>query len=257
MNDIISYIIQARHAGINDNDIRQNLIMSGWKIEDIDESFHQTTNASYYVSQDPNTIQPSEGVINYPEQSNFQLPPVQSNNADSKSGIGSFKRPNKKVFFALILVVIIVVAASLVFAHGPKSSYNKTAQSFISAIQDKNKTLADSLESTEGQAYFKTGTDDPSFYDTCQQSGAFCTNFFKASNISKAKKTVHSYKSNAGVEGKEVTYTEQGSLNSSSLKCSDNSSTELNLALVPNASSWQIDYVNVSINAGSDNCGSS
>jgi len=262
MNEINSYIIQARHAGINDNDIRQNLIMSGWKIEDIDLSFHETTSESYFVSQNPNVSQFNEGVVTYPEQSNFQLPPVQDNNVRTKSRIGflsRIKRPfSSKLFISLILAVIIVAAAIITFtSFGPKSGYDKTVQSFISAIQDNNKSLADSLESSQGKTYFKNGTGDSSFYDTCKQSGSFCTSFFKSSNISKAKKTVHSYKSSSGVKGKVITYTEQGSLNTTSEKCSNNSSTELNLALVPSGSSWLIDYINISINAGSNNCGSS
>jgi hypothetical protein len=248
MNDINTYIVQARHAGVDDNEIRDNLVLTGWRIEDIDKAFQETTSSDLFVSQNPSNqsyaSQPNDNSVSH------QLPAVQTNYERSKSRFNPFSSLRNiigpRTFGLLALILVIVAVVIFMFVVVDKPGYSKTAQKFISAIQDKNKTDADTLENSQALSYFKQTTGDSSFYDSCVQSGSFCTNFFKS--IGNATKTVHSYTSSSGIKGKEITYTENVTAGGFSQKCINDSTTVLNLSLVPSGNTWLIDYANISIN---------
>lgn len=121
------------------------------------------------------------------------------------------------------------------------TGYEDIVNQFITAIQNKDKKTADSLESLAFQASTKKDSDTTSFYDACQQAGEFCTASFSSQYLAKATKVTQDYTAANGTKGKKIIYTiNQSSGNGQGV--SSNSTTEITLAAIPSGSSWLIDF---------------
>lgn len=116
-------------------------------------------------------------------------------------------------------------------------------------MQNKDKASADSLFTKEFQAVIKASTDNASssFYDTCVQSGEFCTSYFSEATVSKYDKKYQEYTAKNGTKGKQAVYTaSETSSNNQGANCNSKSTTTMTIALIPSGSSWLIDNLDQS-----------
>jgi hypothetical protein len=169
MDQLSEYINRAVQAGQSENRIRNDLLIAGWQTDQVDSAL--AARLSKYRS--------SSGVLSSLVQDNpliddkpnpYQLPPVQNPSALN------FNRRNKLgtkiiVSFSLLILVFMSVAAYEVFVSG--TSYQSVAQQFIIAMQQKNKKLADSLESPSAKVYLLKNEGNSSFYSSCTSSGNY------------------------------------------------------------------------------------
>lgn len=170
---------------------------------------------------------------------------------------------NQLGFSVIELVLLSVMLAAvgsigfIVYRDHAKVNYQAQINNFITDVQNKNKTKADSLESPAFKAYSQKIAGNTSFYDACQRIGSLCTPLFDASFINKATKTYQDYKSSSGTKGKQITYTLKQSLSGSAAGgqgCSSESTNTLVIAVVPHGNTWLIDSVTPTINANANLC---
>ncbi len=122
------------------------------------------------------------------------------------------------------------------------------SQLFIKAIQNKDKTAADLLESTSAKATFLASNGSASFYDTCQNVGQKCTVFFSSGFITKSVKTYKAYTAQDGAKGQTITYSVKTF--SHSPNCTTSSINSLEMNLVPSGHNWLVDNITTSTSAG-------
>jgi hypothetical protein len=246
-----TYIQQARKQGQTDEQIRQSLIASGWNAEQV-SSVLMGTVASSSV-QLPTPV--SQPVVYQAATAVMQNTEVGKNPMITPSQVTTSSKRRPKLPLTLVgLIILLLIIGSSVFAlFGHKTSYPRVIQEFITAVQKKDKTTADSLESPAMKAYGQKNVGTPSFYAACQQAGDFCTPLFTSSFLDKASKTYKSYTASNGTKGEEVVYALKQSLNNGN-GCTSSSINTLTIAVVPKGSTWQIDYADPTINASSNAC---
>jgi hypothetical protein len=115
------------------------------------------------------------------------------------------------------------------------------SQKYIKAIQNKDKTVADSLETPAAKAAFLKQNGAASFYDTCQSTGQICTAFFVPAFVNKTVKTYKAYTAQDGTKGQEIIYTQKTKSGSST--CPSTSTTTLTMDLVPSGHTWLVDNI--------------
>lgn len=186
-------------------------------------------------------------------------------------------KPKKTVLAAALVVLLIVIGggAYAFFGRNQKpasqpnvansaqstasspTGYESTIQKFITAVENKDKATADSLESPAAKATFKQYAGTESFYDSCQQSGVLCTGIFKPSYLSKATQTPKDYKASNGTKGKEIVYAVKQSLSGAAAGgqgCSSQGETDLTIAVVPSGRSWLVDNVDMGFSGSANAC---
>jgi hypothetical protein len=239
MDELQTFIEQAHQQGQTDEHIRQTLIASGWKIEQVDGAFATTQNPA---------LAPAAAVA--------PLPAAAAQPTARRPELSAMPKQKSKLSIAMLclLLLIVVIAGSSYVIFGQKTSYKTVAQKFVTAVQDKDKKTANSLESpamqAEGKKYFR----DSSFYDDCQQEGDLCTPFFTNFYLSKATKTYEGYTASNGVKGEQVVYKLKQTLSGGSAGCTSSSTNTLTISLIPKGSSWLIDDVSPTINANGQLC---
>jgi hypothetical protein len=230
-----TYIQQARQQGQNDAQIHQSLVAAGWAPEQISSAL---SHASPQVSPAGNV--------------------GQNNIVSAQQPIAAKRSIQKlKLLIPVIVMLIVLISSGAYALFGHQTSYQTVIQDFIVAVQKKDKANADNLESPALQAYGKKNVGSSSFYDTCQQAGQLCTPLFSSSFLSKATKTYKNYTASNGTKGKEIIYTEKQSLSGAQAGgagCSSNSTSTLAIAAVPKGSSWLIDHIDPNISFSANLC---
>jgi hypothetical protein len=227
MDQLNTYIQQARQQGYADDQIRQSLIGAGY------------TN----------------------DQVNSVLGPATLPAFGQPQAVAKAKKKPKLLIVAVCLVVFLVAVVGAAFAFaGHKTSYQSVIQQYVTDVADKNKSAAVALESPALDADLKKKVDITNFYSFCQQTGQLCTPFFKASFLDKATKSYKAYKGLNGVEGHELVYTLKQSLGGAQAGgqgCTSSSTNTLTIGVVPKGNSWLVDWVEPAINASANLCSSS
>lgn len=188
-------------------------------------------------------------------QNPFQASPI-SGSAPSPTP----KHKSKKPLFAIgLLVVLVIIIGGVTYAMlGQKTSYQSVVQKFITAVQNKDKTTADSLESPAMKSVGQKTVGSSSFYAVCQQAGQLCMPLFSNSFLDKSTKSYKSYTAKNGAKGREVVYSLKQSASPSQAggqSCGNGSSvSSLTIDVVPNGSSWLVDNVNPALNASANLC---
>jgi hypothetical protein len=242
MDQLSEYINRAVQAGQSENRIRNDLLIAGWQTDQVDSAL--AARLSKYRS--------SSGVLSSLVQDNpliddkpnpYQLPPVQNPSALN------FNRRNKlgtKIIVSFSLLILVFVSGT---------SYQSVAQQFIIAMQQKNKKLADSLESPSAKVYLLKNEGNSSFYSSCTSSGNYCSKFFTKVNLAHATMTVQNYTLAGNQQGKQLTYTEkQASISQTSKGCQGSSSYILVIDELPQGSSWQINNVSINLSGSTGLC---
>jgi hypothetical protein len=274
MEQINNYVIEARTAGQSDEQIRQSLVTAGWPEQQIDAAIPASsvnTVQSLAGPQAQPMLNPAaiDSTMPQPQPLPTNPQPASTNPLFNQKPvanpqpISSYQSPhtqpqektkfNKRLLMiGLGILLIVIIASSAIALFGKKSSYQTAANEFISAIQNKDKAKADSLESPAAQSYFKKYGQNASFYTICERSGDFCTPLFTASNISDSTKTVNSYTAKNGIKGEAITYTRKQTTGTGSCKTSGEST--LTIDLTPARGSWLIDNVNPNVSFDAKLC---
>jgi hypothetical protein len=243
MDQLSSYIRQARELGQTDDRIGDDLVTAGWSPDQVNS----------YLSRPVTVLTDSPSLISQNNPSPYQLPPVQMPTQSSSKA----SNPPRRLIIALsalILLVILGIAISKLFES--KSGYQQVASQLVNAVQAKDKSKADSLESTAAKTYFEKTAGDSSFFDSCNKAGEFCTGFFNKTNLAKSTKSVGDYTSASGQPGKKVIYVETEKSNTSTDSKCNNSNYSLEIDLVPNSQSWQVNNVLLKFNSSDNLCAS-
>jgi hypothetical protein len=172
--------------------------------------------------------------------------------------------PKEPILFPVILLIIVLVigsgigvATGLKLRHSASSnSYQVVIEKFITAIQHKDKTTADALESPAAKTLFQKNNGSASFYDGCQKSGGFCQALFSQSALAKAPKTYKKYTASNGTKGEEVTYLVNPFDNAdvTTPGCNSPTITNLTVAVIPTGGSWLIDTIDEQLAASAGVC---
>jgi hypothetical protein len=246
MEQINTFIQQARQQGQTDEQIRQSLLASGWNIEQVNAAL---------ISNNPQVSQAFSSPLNQPPfatpaqnvgQPNFStLAPVQN--------VSKRKKISLPLVLTVIVLLLLIVGGSTFALLSHTTNYQSVIQQFVTAIENKNKTTADTLESpafkTTAEKYYKTD----SFYSVCKQTGDLCTPLFTPQFLNKATKTYKDYTATNGTKGKEVIYSLKQAASGTQAGgkgCSYNTKSTLTIAVVPHGNSWLVDSANPSIISG-------
>lgn len=242
MEQINTYIEQSRQNGQTDEQIRQALIASGWNAEQVNSVLGGLP-------------------VPIPEQAPVQPTPVASADpalSPTPPQSTPAKRRSRLPFVAGSLAVLLIIVAGGVFAlSSHKASYQTVIQSFITAMQKKDKAKADALESPAAQAFFKKTAGTTSFYDACQQVGELCTASFNASYLAKATKTYKEYTASNDTKGMQLIYTIKQSVSGSKAGgqgCSGDSTSTLTVSVIPKGNSWLVDNLDQTVDAKGELC---
>ncbi len=208
MDQLDYFVLQARSEGQTDDQIRQQLLSAGWPVAQI----------------------------------NAALSPAPMPKAKSRIR-------NSKIVIAIAVVSLVAVLAGvIVFAlskstSSPKISYTTVASEFISDVQTKNQTAADSLESQALKSQGGSSAHTASFEQYCINYGKGCTLFFSSNFINQATVSYGSYKALNGTLGKSVTLTLPGNKFPGSSCTTSAYNIVLTLNLVPYHNTWLIDSI--------------
>jgi hypothetical protein len=131
------------------------------------------------------------------------------------------------------------------------TSYTGTIQTFLTAMENKDKTTADALQSPAFSKYIKSQAPTTSYYSACQSAGQFCTGVYVKSLLANAATQIKDYTAMSGVKGKEEIFTIKfnGKSKTASGAGSSSSTLTLTVATIPSGNSWVVDYVNSASNS--------
>lgn len=250
MEQLEAYISQARQQGQTDEQIRQTLLATGWSAEQL-SGVLPAPSAPQLVATVQHAAQAGPPVAVGQPASQPVTTPMQPQTVVHK------RSAKRSVALLCLCLFILVVAGSSYAVFGRGTSYQTVIHQFVQAIEDNNKTKADSLESTAFKAEVKKYASTTSFYSACQQEGALCTASFMSSFLSSATKTYTSYTASNGTKGKELVYTKKQTLSGTQAGgtgCSSTSTTTLSIAVIPSGHSWLVDNINDGTNASGNMC---
>ena len=268
MEQLNTYIQQARQQGQTDDQIRQALVAGGWNPDQVNGALGGTASPLPpppppvpSLNQPATIVQPTVQPTSFSPQVSAQALPGQAPVVVSDQAAFASPQPSMpgKLKSKLPLVVVGLIALIVIVAGGVyalsshKAGYQAVIQEFITAIQKKDKKTADSLESPAAKAYFQKSAGSSSFYDSCQQAGPLCTASFGASYLAKATKSYKDYTAANGTKGKEEVFTVSQSQGAGQA-CTGKSSSTITIAVVPSGGSWLIDNVTEDASASGVTC---
>lgn len=123
---------------------------------------------------------------------------------------------------------------------------------FVAAIQNKNKSAADALETTAFKTYVQNLAGTTSYYDACWANEPFCADGYSKGFLSQGTVATQDYTAANGTKGKNRVYTITQTWSDGS-DGSSTSTSKIQVAAVPVGSTWFIDYSD----AGGSSSGSS
>jgi hypothetical protein len=249
MEQLNTYVQQARQQGQSDEQIRQSLLTSGWNAEQVNAALLGTAATPAPVGQPANYRNSASAVPTANVGQPFTV--------DSQQPVQPKRTSKLPILVVGVIVLLLIVGGGGFALLGQKTSYQTVIQQFVTAIQKKDKATADSLESPAMKTFGQKNVGTASFYDACQQASQLCTPLFTTAFLDKATKSYKDYTASNGAKGKEIVYTLKQSLSGSQAGgqgCSSASTNTLTVAAVPKGNTWQIDNADPSINASANLC---
>ena len=269
MEQLNTYIQQARQQGQTDDQIRQALVAGGWNADQVNGALGGAATPpsplppppAPSLSQPATIVQPTVQPTSFSPQVSSQALPGQAPIVVSDQAAFASPQPSMSgklmsklpLLVAGLMALIVIVAVGVYALSSHKAGYQAVIQEFITAIQKKDKKTADSLESSAAKAYFQKNGGSSSFYDSCQQAGQLCTASFDASYLAKATKSYKDYTAANGTKGKEEVFTVSQSQGAGQA-CTGKSSSTITIAVVPSGGSWLIDNVTEDASASGVTC---
>lgn len=276
MEQLKTYIQQARQSGHTDEQIHQTLMAAGWSEEQIGSAMivpSSPTPQGFPQPYLPDNAQPSPQTVQQTPNQSFQSSGLPDRNYTTVT-------PNKRKFkllIALVAITLLLLGAGGTYAllketpgetnRDPSSSNSQSnnarstdistsdqvIEQLITAMRQQDKVTVDSLLSSDAEAFFKEFAGTESFYDSCQEVGDFCTSLFNVEFIDKATKSENDYVSKSGIKGEETKFSLHMTQDSGN-GCSGESTTTLTISTVPQGDTWLIDNIDQGIEGSANLC---